>query len=349
MAGFRRLVNQNFAASEESVSQNREFYEDSQDPSQFSERTQNDSPSLFTQHYPRTSTPVAQFQLPPRFPIPLGLHDFQTPLTAPSARHIFQPSFFENQYEPETRRPSTTLNEGSRIGSATSSLQSSQKMRNQWTKEQTDAMVNAWRESFVELESHKNPAAWRRIQEAVNKKGEEKTLEQVKKKLSNLKDRYKEAKEKNKRSGAARNMPKYYDVFDDVLGTRSVVQLGEVRETTPFTATLGTPETNRNEDNEGNETGEKTTMTKAQPKRTKKKKASKSAATSQLVDCLDQLQQQQQNTMDRFLEGMKEIEENSRKHTADLLLGMAKIFAKAGLRGKKRPREEHSSDSEESE
>ena len=31
MAGFRRLVDNNFATSEESVSQNREFYQDSQD------------------------------------------------------------------------------------------------------------------------------------------------------------------------------------------------------------------------------------------------------------------------------------------------------------------------------
>ena len=59
----------------------------------------------------------------------------------------------------------------------------------------------------------------------------EKTLDQAKKKLRNLKDRYKEATEKSKRSGEAHNLPNYFDVFDEVLGTRSLVQLGEVRET----------------------------------------------------------------------------------------------------------------------
>ena len=51
----------------------------------------------------------------------------------------------------------------------------------------------------------------------------EKTLDQAKKKLRDL-------KEKSKRSGEARNLPNYFDVFDEVLGTRSLVQLGEVRE-----------------------------------------------------------------------------------------------------------------------
>ena len=75
-----------------------------------------------------------------------------------------------------------------------------EKGRNKWTKEETDALVNAWRDAFVELESHKNPVAWKCIQESVNAKGGGKTLNQIKKKLSNLKDRYKEAKERNKRS-----------------------------------------------------------------------------------------------------------------------------------------------------
>ena len=32
------------------------------------------------------------------------------------------------------------------------------------------------------------------------------------------------------RSGEARSMPKYYKIFDAVLGTRNYVELGEVRE-----------------------------------------------------------------------------------------------------------------------
>ena len=155
MAGFRRIVNRNFPEDEDTASQ----YEDSQDPSQY-ENTPNDSPSLFAQHRTRTSSPVSRFQLPPRFPmspVSLGVHTFRTPMIVPRAIHIHQPSFFEMQY-PSQGRASAKLNGVSRTGYSASS-QNSQKVRNQWTKEQTDAMMNAWRESFVELESHNNPAA----------------------------------------------------------------------------------------------------------------------------------------------------------------------------------------------
>ena len=82
------------------------------------------------------------------------------------------------------------------------------KGRNKWSAEQTDTLVASWRECFVQLESHKNHEAWRKIIAAVNKKGSAKTVSQGKKKLQNLKDRYKDAKSKHKRSGKARNLPK---------------------------------------------------------------------------------------------------------------------------------------------
>ena len=227
-----------------------------------------------------------------------------------------------------------------------------------WSAAQTDALINSWRECFVELESHKNAEAWRRILSAVNKKGSNKTMEQAKKKLRNLKDRYKEAKEKSKKSGEARNLPKYFDIFDDVLGTRSLVRLEEVRETQPFGQDPKLDEAvdplapDGFEDQAGrDEPGEVVPeKDKAQPKRTKKKRATKSAATNQLVDFLAETQRQQQESMKLFLEGIQKIEENSRKHTEDTLVKIAQIFAE-GKRRKKRSRGnlEESSDSENSE
>eukprot|EP00794_Sanderia_malayensis_P002667 gene2667-3084_t len=74
-----------------------------------------------------------------------------------------------------------------------SSAAASQKGRRAWTTAQTDVLVNAWREAFVELESHKNPRAWKQILIKVNEAGEKRTLEQVKKRVSYLKDKYKDA------------------------------------------------------------------------------------------------------------------------------------------------------------
>ena len=226
-----------------------------------------------------------------------------------------------------------------------------------WSAVQTDTLVNCWRECFVELESHRNAEAWRRILSADNKKGSSKTLEQAKKKLQNLKDRYEEAKEKNKKSGEARNLPKYFDIFDDVLGTRSLVRLDEVRETQPFhqeepelDEAVGPIAPHGFEGQAGrDELGEAVPeKDKAQPKRTKKKRATKSAATNQIVDFLAETQRQQQESMKLFIEGIQKIEENSRKHTENTLVKIAQVFAE-GKRRKKRSRgnlEESSEDSE---
>ena len=224
-----------------------------------------------------------------------------------------------------------------------------EKGRNKWTKEETDALVNAWRDAFVELESHKDPVAWKCIQESVNAKGGGKTLDQIKKKLSNLKDRYKEAKEKNKRSGESQNTPKYYDVFGNVLGTRSTVKLGEVREsqeTQRCDAEENPPD--ENDEAERDRSSDVASVKEiSQPKRNKKKRASKTAAAGQLVDFLSEMQKQQQETMNNFMVGMQKIEESSRKHTANLLLGFAKIFAESNSsKGRKRNRQSDSEDSD---
>eukprot|EP00794_Sanderia_malayensis_P014503 gene14503-16011_t len=107
-----------------------------------------------------------------------------------------------------------------------SSAAASKKGRRAWTTAQTDVLVNAWREAFVELESHRNNRAWKQILIKVNEAGEKRTLEQVKKRVSYLKDKYKDAKAKNKKSGEARNTPQYYDVFDEVLGGKERCSVG---------------------------------------------------------------------------------------------------------------------------
>ena len=211
MAGFRRMVNDHFNFEERGD----EFYEDSQD-----QHFEEYSPSVCQR--PMTSTPRPQSCLQP--PFQMVSRRFHTP------RQMFTPSFFDTQLQNYQER--RTLTEEPSRPTANSKPKKTQENagQNRWTLEETDALVYAWRDSFVELESHKNPAAWRKIVEAVNKVGDGKSTDQAKKKLRNLKDRYKEAKDKNKRSGSARNLPKYYNVFDEVLSTRSVIQLPEVRE-----------------------------------------------------------------------------------------------------------------------
>ena len=234
MAGFRRFVNKEF--SDNQANRNDYNYDDSQDPDLYSSSCQN-SPSLFSEApIPpprRASTPVSYFQ-PHGIPMVHGLDNFRS--FFPSVqRHVFRPSFFETQHQSDSIRPTFATQDSLRSRSEDTQEtqekdEDQEKGKIRWTAAETDALVFSWRESFVDLESHKNPAVWKRILEAVNEKGNKRTLDQIKKKLRNLRDRYKDAKDKNKKSGSGKNLPKYYDIFDEVLGTRSLVQLGEVRE-----------------------------------------------------------------------------------------------------------------------
>ena len=348
MARFRQLVNDNY-----------DFLNgyESQSPDEFSPQQRE---MMFP---PRTSTPVSNNQ--PRLSVP-QFH-YQEPSNAPRfipppQRHFFQPTFLDHYGSLERRQPSVVNEENEDTASQCSESSEnlpSEKSKSKWTAPETDALVYAWRECFVDLESHRNPLAWKRILAAVNKKGK-KTLDRAKKKLRNLQDRYKEAKEKSKRSGEARNLPNYFDVFDEVLGTRSLVQLGEVRETNFMSqeANQGRQISNDNNaepvqtGNEASETPQAAGQEKVsqdagppQPKRTKKKKASKTAASSELIEYLGDMQKQQEQTMKQFLEGLQKIEESSRKHTADTLLSIANVFANGG-RGEKRRRQEDNDSSQ---
>ena len=328
MAGFRRMVNDHFNFEERGD----EFYEDSQD-----QHFEEYSPSVCQRAM--TSTPRPQSCLQP--PFQMVSRRFHIP------RQMFTPSFFDTQLQNYQERRTLTEEPSRPTGNSKPKKTQENAGQNRWTLEETDALVYAWRDSFVELESHKNPAAWRKIVEAVNKVGDGKSTDQAKKKLRNLKDRYKEAKNKNKRSGSARNLPKHYNVFDKVLGTRSVIQLPEVRESGQGSAAiqLDNPPNSEalGEQEEALEAeGGNVEESAPQPKRSKKKKASKSAASKQLVDFLSEMQKQQQETMQQFLDGMKEMEESSRKQTANTLLEVAKIF----INSNKRRRESSDGDDE---
>eukprot|EP00794_Sanderia_malayensis_P016431 gene16431-18067_t len=130
----------------------------------------------------------------------------------------------------------------------------------------TDALVNAWKEEFIELENHKNPAAWRRILADVKKKGPgDKTLN----KETNIVPPH----ETDNAAG-----------LNEEVTTQDQVYTGMGKEGTEKAPT----ETE-----------------KAQPKRTKKKKYIKSAAVNQLVQCLAEAQKMQEGIMGHFFQGMR--------------------------------------------
>ena len=236
----------------------------------------------FLGQYPMTSSP--------RLQLAASTPSFRFPHLEPIYTQQHMPLFFD-RHPPSsaTRRPSPQMSER-QAEQCDEAEENEEKLSGKWSTAQTGAHANACKDCFADLESRKNPAAWRTILQNVNETGGKKSIDQAKKKLRNLKDRYKEAKENSKKSGGARNFPKYYAVFHEVLGTRRQVRLNKVREseqTNQFhnprrmvskqTEGPVVPSDLHAEDHEqGIEEEDR------QPKRTKKKRASTSAASTQL-------------------------------------------------------------------
>ena len=94
------------------------------------------------------------------------------------------------------------------------------KNTSRWSIEQTDALVNAWRENVDELDTYVDHETWCKILRLVNKRGSIKTILQVKKKLRNLKDRYKLLRSQN-RGFSVRHLLKYNKIFDNVSASKT--------------------------------------------------------------------------------------------------------------------------------
>ena len=65
-------------------------------------------------------------------------------------------------------------------------------------------------------------------------------MKQCKDKIKNLKERYKEAKDKNKKSGESLHTCAFFNLFDEILGTRDVIEMPLVKEVGASTKTIVT-------------------------------------------------------------------------------------------------------------
>ena len=292
---------------------------------------------------------------PPEYPSTA----FQPQYFSPTRRMDFVPTFCKTFELPERRSYSDENN----AEDFDDLSETPDRSRSKWSRAQTDTLVNSWKEEFDELENNRNPLAWKRILRDINYKGGKKSMDQLKKKLRNLKDRFKEAKKRSKSSRGRRHFPKYYDIFNDLLGAREDAR-EEERERRRYSNEHLVP--NQIDHNiiqlpaeplletqqEGSvvsaeipknivKTSEKVEQKEMLLRRTKRRKASKSGASAQLIDFLGQMQHQQEESMKLFLEGIEKIEEKSRKHTEETLLKIANIFTR---RKKKKRKDEEDSD-----
>ena len=102
--------------------------------------------------------------------------------------------------------------------------------RESWNYLQTSELVSLWKENLSFLESSRCNKGWHLIQKEVSKLGHENPKLQCKNKIRNLKDIYKNAKLNNSKRGAAPQTCTFFDVFDEVLSNRDVVNIPEKKE-----------------------------------------------------------------------------------------------------------------------
>ena len=102
--------------------------------------------------------------------------------------------------------------------------------RASWSKEQSAILVKTWKDLFQEIVTLKQPSAWLKMKQEIDKKGLSKSVTQIKSKLRNMKDAYRKAKDNNSQTGTAPIYPPFYNNFQEMLASRDVINLKYVKE-----------------------------------------------------------------------------------------------------------------------
>ena len=82
---------------------------------------------------------------------------------------------------------------------------------------------------FQETETFKDPSAWLKMKTEIDKKRLSKSVTQIKNKLRNMKDAYKKAKDNDRPTGASPMYAPFYKDFEQMLGSRDVINLKYVK------------------------------------------------------------------------------------------------------------------------
>ena len=83
---------------------------------------------------------------------------------------------------------------------------------------------------LYELETTKQHSLWAKIKVEIDKLGNPKSLKQIRDKLRNLKDAYKQTRDNNKQTGKSPMFCPFYEDFDEIFGARDTVNLPYAKE-----------------------------------------------------------------------------------------------------------------------
>ena len=144
---------------------------------------------------------------------------------------------FENTYTANniyTANNTANINEARENNSDAESCVStenevSKAKQDRWNTQQMGVLVNMWKDHYKEWESSKQHSIWILIKNKTDAAGKPKTLKHIKTKMRNLKDACKACKDNNKKTDRSPTFCPYFQHFDEILGTRDVVNFPHVR------------------------------------------------------------------------------------------------------------------------
>ena len=87
-----------------------------------------------------------------------------------------------------------------------------------------------WKDLFQETETVKQPSAWLKMKQEIDKKELSRLVTQIKNKLRNMKDVCEKAKGNNSQTGTSPIYPPFYNDFQEMLESRDVMNLKYVKE-----------------------------------------------------------------------------------------------------------------------
>lgn len=172
-------------------------------------------------------------------------------------------------------------------------------------------MVQEWKEQIDDIESSKSSEAWKKIIDAVNKAGPEKTMKQCKNKLRNLKASYKDAKANNNQTCRGKKTSPYFEIFDEILGSRPVVTMPGVIDSSgsPSNKSTSSQDLDAGTDDDDEYSNNKAKKRKSTSKSSTKKKAKKGKAS--IPDAFTNLTEKMLEMQNTQMEGMERSQTRS--------------------------------------
>lgn len=261
---------------------------------------------------------------------PAGYNNYNNPFlqVEENVQYINSQQNTENT-SPVQSRPSTSSgSSGSQQASPDETPKTKKKSYDKWTNEEQKMLVSLWAERHDEIDSKDSRKTWDSITTAINTKFNlQRPTDKYKKKMSYLIDRYKIAKDWNKKqTGGHRRESPFFKEIDEVLGCRDVVTLNHVADLEAGACVASTT-SDSDENSEAAEAVRKEDRTERKKSKKRKRTEAKDDEEREMLRTSFEGLNEQRKNMNSFIENFTKMQEQQ-SQTMNALVGALTGFLK---------------------